>query len=242
MRRWLGSLLIPALLLPPSPAPAAVPDPSRAVVPAAVRLLIESEPAFATRVPANTTQVIRTVSSTYWCHRIWCTKTQAWAKRPSGHWVKVKEFRSSIGSNGWGKTVEGDRRSPNGVFRIRVTFSTGTSNPGRMPWKRRLPTSVMSDRAGPTYNTWLEEPGRTTGDRPSMRWGLIINYNHPRLRIGVGPAPVQGKGTGIFMHTSKPGHPWDPTLGCTQVGNPDSMHWLLTWLKPEKNPRIVQNL
>jgi len=242
VRRFLGLLLAPALLVFPGAAGGAAPEPARAVVPAAARLVTETEPAFAARVPETTTQVIRTVSTDYWCHRIWCTKTQAWAKRPSGHWVKVKEFRSSIGSNGWGKTIEGDRRSPNGVFRIRVTFSTGPSNPGRMPWKQRLPTSVMSDRPDRTYNTWLEEPGRTTGDRPSMRWGLIINYNHPRLRIGVGPAPVQGKGTGIFMHTSKPGHPWAPTLGCTQVGNPDSMHWLLTWLRPGKNPRIVQNL
>jgi len=234
VRRTLALLLFLAVLLPTHPATAGAA--------AAAVAAEESEPAFASRVQADTTQVIRTVSSDLWCRRVWCTVTQAWAKRPSGHWVKVKEFRSTIGSAGWGKTIEGDRRSPNGVYRIRVTFSTTSANPGRMPWRQRLPTSVVSDAHDIRYNTWIEQSGRTSGDRPSMRWGLIINYNHPRLRVGVGPAPIQGKGSGIFMHTSKPGHRWEPTLGCTQVGNPDSMHWLLTWLRPGANPRIVQNL
>ena len=228
MRRF-AAFLLAIVVLVPTPSVGAVEDP---VV----------EPAFSIRVPADTSQVIRTVSSTWWCTHIWCTVTQAWAKRPSGHWVLVKQFRSTIGSAGWGKTIEGDRRSPNGIYRIRVTFSTTSTNPGRMFWRQRLPTSLVSDEPGIRYNTWVEQPGRTDGDRPSMRWGLIINYNHPRLRIGVGPAPIQGKGMGIFMHTSKPGHRWEPTHGCTQVGNPDQMHWILTWLRPEANPRIVQNL
>ena len=56
-----------------------------------------------------------------------------------------------------------------------------------------------------------------------------------------GRARCPGKGSGIFYHTSKPGHPWAPTAGCTQVGNPRQMRWLLTWLRPEAQPRVVQN-
>jgi len=238
VRRWLGVLLVTLLGAPLAPTEPAVGTTTPAIV---ARPAAGTEPAFAAQLPASTTQVIRTVSTNFWCTEIWCTKTQAWARR-DGHWVLVRQFRSSIGAHGWGKTVEGDQKSPNGVFRIRVTFSTSTSNPGQMPWKRRRATSQMSDQAGRLYNTWIERAGETDGDRPSMRWGLIINYNNPRLRVGVGPAPVQGKGSGIFMHTSRPGEPWAPTLGCTQVGDPFWMHWLLTWLRPEANPRIVQNL
>jgi L,D-peptidoglycan transpeptidase YkuD (ErfK/YbiS/YcfS/YnhG family) len=200
------------------------------------------EPPFAALVPAGTTQVIRTAHSHDWCDAIWCTVTQAWERDESGHWTTVAQFRSTIGRRGFGKTREGDRRSPTGIFRITVTFSTGDANPGRLPWRRRLPTSMVSDQPGRRYNTWIEQRGRTTGDRPSMRWGLIIDYNHPRLVIGQGPRPVAGKGSGIFMHTSRPGALWAPTLGCTQVGNPQSMYWLLTWLRPGARPRIVQNL
>ena len=197
-------------------------------------------PAFAAKVPAGTTQVVRTISSHRWCKADYCTVTQAWKKKASG-WRLVRQFRSTIGSNGWGKTKEGDNRSPVGVLKITVTFSTG-KRPGKMPWKRRKPTSVLSMSHGADYNTWLEIPGRTAGSRPSMRWGWVVDYNHPRLTPGKGPKPVPGKGGAIFYHTSVPGHRWAPTEGCTQVGNPRSMHWLVHWLRPQAHPRIVQDL
>ncbi|MGB0100329.1 MAG: L,D-transpeptidase family protein [Nocardioides sp.] len=199
------------------------------------------EPRWARHLPDQTTQVVRTVSSRKYCSRIWCTVTQAWKQDRDGHWTRVRSFRSTIGSNGWGKQREGDRRSPNGVFEIKTTFTTGTTNPGRMRWRQRKPTSVVTAAAGPNYNTWLEVRGVTSGNRPSMRSGWVVDYNNVRLRPGVGARPVPGKGSGIFYHTSKPGSPWAPTAGCTQVGNPEKMRWLLTWLRPGAKPRVVQN-
>jgi L,D-peptidoglycan transpeptidase YkuD (ErfK/YbiS/YcfS/YnhG family) len=197
-------------------------------------------PTFARRVPQDTTQVVRTVSSRFWCTRVYCTVTQAWRKQ-HGQWQLVRHFRSSIGPNGWNKQREGDNRSPNGIFRIKTTFSTGRHAPGPMRWKRRLPTSTVTNYPGRLYNTWIEERGRSDGDRPSMRYGFIVNYNHVRLRPSVGPKPIQGKGSGIFYHTSKPGHRWDATRGCTQIGKPDNMRWLVRWLRPAAHPRVVQN-
>ena len=201
---------------------------------------VPREPAWAAHLPAGTTQVVRTVSSHEWCRRVWCTVTQAWSKDADGTWTKVRELRSSIGSRGWGKQREGDRRSPVGVYEVKVTFSTTRDNPGRMPWRRRLPTSNVSSAAGPSYNTWVEVRGITSGDRPSMRSGWVLDFNNVRLRPGVGPRPVPGRGSGIFYHTSKPGHRWAPTEGCTQVGDPRGMRWLLRWLRPEAQPRVVQ--
>lgn len=240
MVRRLGvSLICLALgltILAGGPAPAQAPDPAQARDPARAW-----EPPWADLVPANTTQVVRTVSSRAFCRRVWCTVTQAWQRDREGRWHQVRQFRSTIGRNGWGKQREGDNRSPGGVFRIKTTFTTTASNPGQMPWKRRRPTSVVSSTAGPNYNTWLEVRGVTSGDRPSMRSGWVVDYNNVRLRPGVGPRPVPGKGSGIFFHTSKPGSPWAPTAGCTQVGNPKQMRWLLLWLRPGAKPRVVQN-
>jgi L,D-peptidoglycan transpeptidase YkuD (ErfK/YbiS/YcfS/YnhG family) len=199
-----------------------------------------SAPAWTSLLPAGTTQVVRTVSSDEYCRQVWCTVTQAWSRGDDGRWQLVREVRSTIGRNGWGKRREGDARSPGGVLGIKVTFST-SSNPGRMPWRLRRPTSIVSGAAGRNYNTWIEVPGVTSGDRPSMRWGWVVDYNHVRLRPGAGPTPVPGRGSGIFYHTSKPGHRWEPTAGCTQVGNPRQMRWLLTWLRPGARPRVVQN-
>ena len=197
-------------------------------------------PAFAGRVPASTTQVVRTISSHRWCRQVWCTVTQAWEKH-DGEWRLLRQFRSTIGVRGWGKTHEGDMRSPVGVLKVAITFSTST-RPGAMPWRKRTPSSIVSSASGPNYNTWVNVPGVTSGDRPSMRWGWWTSYNNSRITPGAGPAPVPGKGSGIFYHTSTPGHPWAPTQGCTQVGNPRSMHWLARWLRPAAHPRVVQGV
>jgi len=125
-------------------------------------------PAFADRVPRRTRQVVRTVSSRVWCDHVWCTVTQVWRKRADGQWMIVRRFRSSIAPNGFGKQREGDMRSPSGIYRIRITFSTSRDAPGPMPWRRRLPTSVVTNHPSRLYTPWIEEQGRTDGDRMSM--------------------------------------------------------------------------
>lgn len=216
--------------------PGAAPPPK----PATMTPRAQTPPAWATELPNRTSQVIRTVSTTRWCREVHCTLTQAWERR-NGTWEKLREFRSSIGPGGWGKQEKDDGGTPEGSYRIKITFSTGAVNPGRMPWRHRLPTSNVTDEEGPLYNTWIEEPGRTDGDRPSMRWGFVVDFNHVRLQPGVGPPPVQRAGSGIFYHTSRPGHRWEPSDGCTRIGDPRQMRWLLTWLRPEAHPRVVHN-
>jgi len=208
-------------------------------------------PPFAAKVPASTTQVVRTVRTNAWCAKVYCTVTQAWTK-VGGRWRIVVRgdarravYRSTIGPNGFaaiGKRREGDGRTPSGVYRIAVTFSTTTTNPGVMPWKRRLPTSVVPNYNNRLYNTWIEERWRRDGNRASMRYGFWVGYNNPRLKVGVGPAPVRGLGSGIFYHTSPIGEKWTPTLACTKVGEPAEMRWILRWLKPGANPRVVNNI
>ena len=211
---------------------AAAPAPARA--PARVWT-----PPWASLLPAGTTQVVRTVSSHEYCRRVWCTLTQAWERDPEGRWQKVRELRSTIGRHGWGKQREGDNRSPVGVYRIKVTFTTGTENPGEMPWRRRKPTSVVTSAAGPNYNTWLEVRGVTSGNRPSMRSGWVVDYNRVRLRPGVGPRPVPGKGSGIFYHTSKPGDRWAPPARCTHVRKPPQNRWLQNRHPPSAPPPLL---
>lgn len=228
------SVLVASVVFVPERQTAATVQPSAARV--------NEAPAFASMVPTGTRQVVRTVSTDRWCRHRWCTVTQAWAKR-GGVWSRVRVFRSSVAPKGFDKTHEGDQRSPTGVYRIKVTFSTGRHAPGLMPWRRRLPTSIVTNEPRRLYNTWIEEAGRTDGDRASMRWGFVVGYNHPRLRPGVGPKPVPGKGYGIFYHTSLDAQSrWAPTKGCTKLGRPNAMRWLVKWLDPQANPRVVQDI
>jgi L,D-peptidoglycan transpeptidase YkuD (ErfK/YbiS/YcfS/YnhG family) len=193
---------------------------------------------------------VRTIRTNHWCSEVWCTRTEAWQK-VDGVWQlatkangRTAVFRSQVGARGFASPAarrQGDMRTPSGVYGIVTTFSTTKESPTAMPWRRRLPTSVVSDAPGKTYNTWVEVKGNGGGDRRMMSWGLWIDWNHPRLDIGVGPKPVPGRGSGIFMHTSNPGRPYVPTAGCVQLGDPDDMAWIVKWLNPEANPRIVNN-
>jgi L,D-peptidoglycan transpeptidase YkuD (ErfK/YbiS/YcfS/YnhG family) len=201
--------------------------------------------AVAAALPATTTQAVRTVSTDRWCDDIWCTVTEAW-ERVGGRWRlatgpddRPAVFRSTIGPNGFGKQREGDGRTPSGYYGIPVTISTGEKAPGEMPWRRRLPTSTVSPAPGENYNTWLEVPGITTGDRPAMRIGFLVDFNNPRLTPGQGPAPVPYGGSGIFFHTSRPGAEWAHTEGCVQLGDPAEMTWVVRWLDPAADPKVV---
>ncbi|HZE66257.1 MAG TPA: L,D-transpeptidase family protein [Sporichthyaceae bacterium] len=208
------------------------------------------QPAWAKGLTADTTQVIRTVRSHHWCQRVYCTQTEAWEK-VDGRWRLAKGpgrddkavFRSTIGPRGFapvGKRREDDGRTPSGAYAIAVTFSATPKAPGEMPWRRRLPGSYVSSSHGKYYNTWLDDG--SGGTRPSMQYGFWVDYNHPRLVPGQGPEPVAGLGSGIFYHTSWPNSRWVPTIGCTAIGEPSQMKWVLQWLRPQANPRVLNNI
>ncbi len=210
-------------------------------------------PTWAENLPASTTQVLRTVRTNRWCSQIWCTRTEAWEKvdgswqvatRGTGENARPMAVRSQVGQNGFASPAvrrQGDMRTPSGTYGIVTTFSTTKERPTEMPWRRRLPTSVVDDAMGRTYNTWVEVSGSRGGDRRMMSWGLWIDWNNPRLDVGKGEKPTPGRGSGIFMHTSNAGAPFVPTAGCVQLGSPADMAWVVRWLKPDANPRIVNN-
>ncbi|HEX3828349.1 MAG TPA: L,D-transpeptidase family protein [Sporichthyaceae bacterium] len=230
---------IPPIL--PGLAPAPAPSPAKSAAP---------QPAWAPGLPADTTQVIRTTYSHQWCTQLYCTKTEAWEK-VGGVWRLAAGpglggkavFRSTVGPRGFappGKRRTDDGRTPSGEYSIFLTFSTTGTAPGPMPWRRRWSTSVISSNPGPTYNTWMENG--SGGDRPSMQYGFWVDYNHPRLTAGAQPAPDPALGSGIFYHTSWPNTRWLPTYGCTNVSLPDQMRWLVAWLRPSADPRVLNNI
>jgi len=232
--------------------PASPPSPARPSIgaPAPPMITAPPGPSWAAGLPADTTQVIRTNRSNRWCSDVFCTNTEAWEK-VNGVWRVAAgpgrggraSFRSTIGPNGFapvGQRREDDGRTPTGVFAIVITFSTTTTAPGPMPWRRRTESSVIGSDHDGNYNTWLENG--SGGDRPSMEYGFWLDYNHPRLSSGVGPAPDPALGSGIFYHTSWPSTRWLPTYGCVNVSLPDQMGWLVAWLRPSANPRVLNNI
>ncbi|MGQ0845079.1 MAG: L,D-transpeptidase family protein [Sporichthyaceae bacterium] len=209
-------------------------------------------PVWAALLPADTTQVLRTTSSRQWCELVYCARTEAWEK-VDGTWRIAAGpgengeavFRSQIGSRGFalpGMRRADDYKTPTGVYAIHTTFSTTAERPTELPWRQRLATSVVTSEPGPKYNTWIEMPKDVDGTRRMMSWGLWLDYNNPRLEVGVGPEPAPGVGSGIFVHTSNPGREWVATLACVQIGEPTQMEWVVRWLRPDANARVLNNV
>jgi L,D-peptidoglycan transpeptidase YkuD (ErfK/YbiS/YcfS/YnhG family) len=224
-----------------APAPAAARGPEAAApAPAPFRAL-----------PAGTRQVIRVTRSSAFCPQRYCTVVEAWARDAEGRWARVKiadrayTVRSQIGRNGFaapGAKREGDGRTPTGVYDIVTVFSTDARNPGaRMPWMRRTARSNVSESPGRLYNTWREVPGGAAGNRPAMRYGVWVNYNHGRLAAGRGTAPVPGLGSGIFVHVRSAARPYEPSAACV-IAAPEYVRWMLLWLDPKAAPRVLLNV
>lgn len=246
------------LLALAGPASAAEQQPAAAPVPAVASSPPAAAPALPPYVPAvpppsfralppGTGQVVRALPTRRWCPQVYCAQLEAWQRGPRGYWWRAAiagrgyAVRAQTGPRGFGEygvKREGSGHTPTGIYAMVTTFSTGP-NPGtRMRWRQRLATSVVSGQAGPLYNTWIEQPGRRDGARPSMRYGLWTSYNNSRMVPGVGAAPLPGFGSGIFVHSTSPTRPYAPTAGCV-ASDPANLAWLLRWLRPVYRPRIL---
>lgn len=172
--------------------------------------------------------------------------------RPVGDAVAV-----TIGKNGlaWGRglsgeppvggpvKVEGDGRSPAGVFSFSTAFAYQPEDlwkPTKMPMHRVTAATICVESINSvSYNRILDETPETVKDyeapdrmlRPDglYRYGLMVNHNAPDTKPGGGSC--------IFMHLWR--RPGAPTVGCTAM-NESSMQALLAWLDAGKHPVLVQ--
>lgn len=172
--------------------------------------------------------------------------------RPVGDAVAV-----TIGKNGlaWGRglsgeppaggpvKVEGDGRSPAGVFSFSTAFAYQPEDlwkPAKMPMHRVTAATICVESINSaSYNRILDETPGTVRDyetpdrmlRPDglYRYGLMVNHNAPDTKPGAGSC--------IFMHLWR--RPGAPTVGCTAM-NESSMRALLAWLDAGKHPVLVQ--
>lgn len=141
-------------------------------------------------------------------------------------WKLVMEFEGFIGKYGFGKTVEGDRKSPTGYFKIGTTFGR-SENPGtNMPYRVITPNDAIDDDPNsPTYNQWIQKEGSNALNIPQFDYGFVIGYNEER---------IPGAGSAILFHVSE-----SYTNGCTGTDK-ESVIKVLRWLDVNKNPIILQ--
>ena len=185
----------------------------------------------------SATQLITVVAasrlSTQGSLRLWVRRGGCW-RQTAGPWT------AWLGENGTSPAkVEGDRRTPSGIFGFLPTMYGLRPSPGVRYRYHRIVCGDwwVEDPASPYYNRFRHvrcgssPPFRTTSEDMSRsptayRHLAVIAYNTSPV--------VPGRGSGIFFHAST----GRPTLGCVSLPLPRLVA-TLRWLQPASAPRIA---
>jgi L,D-peptidoglycan transpeptidase YkuD (ErfK/YbiS/YcfS/YnhG family) len=151
-----------------------------------------------------------------------------------GPWV------ARIGNKGFappGEKVEGDGRTPSGVYGFGFFFGVAPDPGVRFEYRQVPDDSIVwdEDPASPTYNLWIDLDDFGGGRDPegmyppvAYRQGAVIAYNTAR---------TPGLGSGIFLHVSTE----RPTAGCVSLPVGQLVQ-VLRWLDPARSPRIIMGV
>ncbi|HYO31717.1 MAG TPA: L,D-transpeptidase family protein [Nocardioidaceae bacterium] len=184
---------------------------------------------------------------------------RAWRRLPSGEWALAHgPVPAVIGYGGW--VVATQRRqstgtTPAGRFALPTAFGR-LSDPGtRLPYRRVDGNDwwPYEPRDPATYNIYQRHRAPRTDWRRGFAEHLVgyprqyslavvVGFNLPRgvhysrsRRQWVATSPADTKrGGGIFLHVRGDGL----TAGCVAMSRPE-MRWLLRWLRPAAEPRVV---
>ena len=163
-------------------------------------------------------------------------------ERTAGGWRPVLgPLDARIGYNGFappGEKVEGDGRTPSGVFGIEFMFGV-EANPGvRFPYRHVTSESIVwdVDPESPTYNTWLDLGEAEGADGEVQSDSPPLDYDYAAA-IGYNTARIPGLGSAIFLHSLTE----ETTIGCVALPVTDLIE-LLRWLDPAQQPRLVMGV
>ncbi len=213
-------------------------------------------PNFAPDIPSDCSQIMLVLSPEITSRhaRLWLLERAA-----LGGWrVRTGPLKATLGGNGlgWGAglhrsspppgfpvKLEGDRRSPAGIFRIPFAFGMPPAERAahlRLPYTPLTPHTIgVDDVTSSHYNRIVDDrevlrdwTGHEAMSRHTKlyKWGAFIAHN---------PDCIPGLGSCIFLHLTPDKE--RPTAGCTALGAED-LQTVLRWLDAEKNPLLVQGL
>jgi L,D-peptidoglycan transpeptidase YkuD (ErfK/YbiS/YcfS/YnhG family) len=140
--------------------------------------------------------------------------------------------------------LEGDNRSPAGVFRVGEAFGYAGRAATALPYRALSATDYCMDVSGTAqYNRIVDAnvvgAAAVKGSTEPMRRDLHA-HGDQRYRLGFviehNAQAVPQAGSCIFAHLWKSPH--DTTTGCTAMAVP-VMRRLLAWLRPEDQPVFV---
>ena len=152
--------------------------------------------------------------------------------------IKLGPVQASIGRTGFalpGEKIEGDGKSPTGIFDLGQLYTYEARVKTSLPFiQTNSEDKWIDDPNHENYNTHIR--GNTNAksfehlnlSSIDYKYCMVIEYNtHP---------VVKGKGSAIFFHLATPNY--DPTAGCVAIQESD-MDQILLWLDPNKQKAIL---
>lgn len=157
----------------------------------------------------------------------------------NGKWkVAIGPVAAGIGENGFaapGQKMEGDGKSPTGLFRLGQLFTYENEVDSKMPFMQSTSEDKwIDDPESADYNRHVR--GETSAKSyenlklasSAYKYCMVIEYNTDQV--------VKGKGSAIFFHlrNSETG----TTAGCVAISESEMLQ-ILKWLDPSKHPVIL---
>ena len=139
-------------------------------------------------------------------------------KDSGGTWREVFSANGFIGSGGLGKTVQGDKKTPVGVYHFTDAFGICADPGSRLPYTKVDASHWwVGDSKSAYYNRfvstrtvkqdWSASSSEHLVDYPTVyNYVLALDYNRPA---------VANAGSAIFVHCSRT--PGNPTNGCVAI-------------------------
>lgn len=161
-----------------------------------------------------------------------------------GRWTAVSApLPARIGSEGFSDNhVEGVATTPTGVYSFGPTMYGIAANPGvRYAYHKIVTDDWWNENPNSTaYNTF-QHTATNPGGYSEALWKEVPAYAHfAVITYNMAPnaaKPMPNAGSGIFLHEFSQ-TPSGPTAGCVSLSH-GHLVGVLTWLKPEADPRIV---
>ncbi len=118
-------------------------------------------------------------------------------------WIQAApEFTGLSGKKNFaapGTKIEGDLKTPSGVYPLSLVFGYEKSLPIKMPYRQATANSKwVYDIKSSEYNTWVEHETKSFPFEKMLRddylykYGIVIDYNFSPI--------IPGKGSAIFFH------------------------------------------
>jgi len=152
--------------------------------------------------------------------------------------VKQEPIAASIGKNGFAlplQKVEGDGKSPSGIFKLGKLFSY-----------EKQTNTLLENQQTTKDDKWIDDVNSAdynkhiSGSTDAKSYeNLLLNNDIYKyctvIEYNTNPV-IKGKGSAIFFHLAL--KPTSFTAGCVAI-NEEYMELMVKWLDPSQNPSII---